>query len=115
MISSQEYYLQVYGRSQAAPPDFTDWDALATRARTSSEAYEQWTAEIAAGDELVATFGENVWRTPAWIVLTQMIDHCTEHRTHVGTVLAKLGVQSPPLDMWAYGTDTGAITITPKS
>jgi uncharacterized damage-inducible protein DinB len=115
MIQSQEYYLNVYGRWSEPPRDFTTWDDLVDRARKSSQAYEQWTAETPAGQALEAVFGDNTWRTPTWIILTQMIDHCTEHRTHVGTVLAKMGVQSPPVDMWAYGTDAGPIDIRPKA
>jgi uncharacterized damage-inducible protein DinB len=44
-----------------------------------------------------------------------MINHLTEHRGHVGTVLAHLGIQSPPLDLWAYGADIGSVTTRPKA
>ena len=42
-------------------------------------------------------------RSPAWVVLGQVIDHGREHRSHVATILTQLGVEPPEMDMWAYG------------
>src|SRR6185503_18450492 len=105
LVSVQEHYLKVYGRRPEEPGEFKGWDDLLERARSSSQAYEAWTSETPVEQAVTADFGDSTWTTPTWIILTQMIDHGTEHRTHVGTVLAQVGVQSPPLDLWAYGTD----------
>ena len=42
----------------------------------------------------------------ATTVLTQAINHATEHRAHVMTALTQAGVQPPDLDGWAYGEAT---------
>ncbi len=36
-------------------------------------------------------------------ILTQLIMHGTEHRTHIGTILGANGIEPPDLDSWAYG------------
>lgn len=40
---------------------------------------------------------------PAWVILVQAINHGTEHRAHVATILTQLGIEPPAMDGWAYG------------
>ena len=40
--------------------------------------------------------------TPATIILTQAINHATEHRAQIMTILTQLGIQPPELDGWTY-------------
>ncbi|HLF79525.1 MAG TPA: DinB family protein [Dehalococcoidia bacterium] len=116
MIASQQSYLHTYGRSAEPPSDkFESWDVLLDQARKSSEGYEAWTAETPVGEVLDADFGPTTWSAPTWLIITQLINHSTEHRGHVGTVLAHLGIQSPPCDLWAYGTEVGKVTTRPKA
>jgi uncharacterized damage-inducible protein DinB len=44
---------------------------------------------------------------PGWIILTQVIDHGREHRTHIATILTQLGIQPPDMDGWQF-QETGA-------
>lgn len=46
------------------------------------------------------------------VVLTQAINHATEHRAHINSVLTSLGVEPPDLDGWSYGDAYGLISIT---
>lgn len=36
-------------------------------------------------------------------ILTQLIMHGIEHRTHIGTILGANGIEPPDLDSWAHG------------
>ena len=36
------------------------------------------------------------------ILLTQAINHATEHRAQIMTILTQLGIQPPNLDSWSY-------------
>jgi uncharacterized damage-inducible protein DinB len=116
-IGSQDHYLRTYGREVPITPkeESMSWDELLEWARKSSEAYEKWTSEAPVGEVLDADFGPMTWSAPTWLIITQMINHNTEHRGHVGTVLAHMGIQSPPLDLWAYGADVGSVTTKPKA
>jgi uncharacterized damage-inducible protein DinB len=42
--------------------------------------------------------GESV---PTAVILVQAINHATEHRSHVATILTQLGIQPPEMDGWA--------------
>jgi hypothetical protein len=45
------------------------------------------------------------------VVLIQAINHATEHRAHINSVLTSLGVEPPDLDGWSYGDAHGQISI----
>jgi len=41
--------------------------------------------------------------------MVQIINHATEHREQISSMLSALGVTSPNLDGWAYGEVTDAL------
>ena len=44
-----------------------------------------------------------------WVVIIQVINHATEHREQICSMLSALGVAPPVLDGWAYGEATNAL------
>ena len=52
-----------------------------------------------------------VWPMPAAILLTQVINHATEHRSQVMTLLTQLGIEPQELSGWTYLD--AHITVTP--
>ena len=38
----------------------------------------------------------------AWVLIAQAVDHVSEHRAHVGSILGAHGLPTPDLDVWAY-------------
>ena len=67
-------------------------------ARAGGEARE---VEV-SGDDPVGT-----WRMPVALLLLQGVNHGTEHRSQVATILTQLGVEPPSLDGWTYFFDSG--------
>ncbi len=49
-----------------------------------------------------------------WVVMVQIINHATEHREQISSMLSALGVTPPNLDGWAYGEVTNALTPISK-
>lgn len=45
----------------------------------------------------------------SWVVLLQVINHATEHREQIKSMLTALGVTPPEIDGWDYGLATGAL------
>jgi uncharacterized damage-inducible protein DinB len=43
----------------------------------------------------------------AFIPLIQAINHATEHRSQVATILTQLGIQPPEMDVWAFADERG--------
>lgn len=45
----------------------------------------------------------------SWVVMVQAINHATEHREQINSMLSALGVTPPDLDGWTYGEFTKAV------
>ena len=44
-----------------------------------------------------------------WVVMVQIINHATEHREQIKSMLSSLGVTPPDIDGWDYGEVTKAL------
>lgn len=51
---------------------------------------------------------DGYWVEP-WVVVVQVINHATEHREQINSMLSALGVTPPDLDGWSYGEATNAL------
>ncbi len=44
-----------------------------------------------------------------WVLMVQIINHATEHREQIKSMLSALGVTPPGIDAWDYGEFTNAL------
>lgn len=44
-----------------------------------------------------------------WVILLQIVNHATEHREQVKSMLTALGITPPSIDGWDYGESVGAL------
>jgi uncharacterized damage-inducible protein DinB len=44
-----------------------------------------------------------------WVLMVQIINHATEHREQINSMLSSLGVTPPDMDGWSYGESTHAL------
>ena len=51
---------------------------------------------------------DGYWVEP-WVVMVQAINHATEHREQIKSMLSSLGVTPPDIDGWDYGLVTNAL------
>ena len=49
-----------------------------------------------------------------WVVMLQAINHATEHREQIKSMLSALGVTPPNMDGWDYGEATNALIPVSK-
>lgn len=49
-----------------------------------------------------------------WILIVQAINHATEHREQIKSMLSALGVNPPRIDGWEYGNVTSALIKLPN-
>ncbi len=50
--------------------------------------------------------------TEPWVVMLQVINHATEHREQIKSMLSALGVNPPDIDGWDYGEATNGLVST---
>jgi uncharacterized damage-inducible protein DinB len=48
-----------------------------------------------------------------WVLMVQIINHATEHREQINSMLNALGVTPPDLDGWSYGEASNALIPIP--
>jgi uncharacterized damage-inducible protein DinB len=49
-----------------------------------------------------------------WVLMVQIINHATEHREQICSMLTSLGITPPDLDGWSYGEAAQALIPLPK-
>jgi uncharacterized damage-inducible protein DinB len=57
---------------------------------------------IQAQDTVVVDWDGTPRSVPKAVILTQAINHATEHRAQIMATLTQLGIQPPDLDGWSY-------------
>ncbi len=83
---------------------FPGFEELRKRAQGSGEEL----IEIARGFRpkvLKGTWRGEPYAIPATTIIIQAINHATEHRAHVMTILSQQGIEPPSLDGWTYGEE----------
>jgi len=45
----------------------------------------------------------------SWVLMVQIINHATEHREQIKSMLSSLGVTPPDIDGWSYGETKNAL------
>jgi uncharacterized damage-inducible protein DinB len=108
IANAQEWYaarLLETERPERLPEDpFPGFEALAERFAHGDAQLEE-AATQAGGDRKVQVTGDNppgAWSMPVSLFLLQAVNHGTEHRSQVATILTHLGMEPPEMDGWAY-------------
>ena len=71
-------------------------------ARTTGSGLIEWAPKVQAGDTVQVDWEGTPRDVPKTIILTQVINHATEHRAQIMAILTQLGIQPPDLDSWSY-------------
>ncbi len=86
------------------------WAELQASIRESGAGLVEAAPIAQATDFLEINWDGEPRSVPVAIVLTQVINHATEHRAQIMTMLTQLGIQPPDLDSWTYfDTRDGAV------
>jgi uncharacterized damage-inducible protein DinB len=62
----------------------------------------EWAPKLQADDTVQVDWEGTPREVPKTIILTQVINHATEHRAQIMAILTQLGIQPPDLDSWSY-------------
>ena len=79
---------------------FPGFDELRRRAKMSGELLIE-AAEQRNLDRILFLDG-GTYECPAMIVMIQAINHGTDHRSQIATLLSQQGIEPPSLDAWDY-------------
>jgi len=109
LVTSQHGYLSLLTlpveARRAISPAFTE---LQQAARISGEGLLALAREPSNDQKTQLQTTDGYFVEP-WVVIVQIINHATEHREQINSMLSALGVTPPDLDGWAYGEVTNAL------
>jgi uncharacterized damage-inducible protein DinB len=92
---------QRYDRPKDAPP--LTLAEMVEAVRTTGAGLMEWAPKVQASDTIPDEWDDRTLHDlPKTIILTQAINHATEHRAQVMTMLTQLGIEPPVLDSWTY-------------
>ena len=110
LVSSQQSYLRTLTLplEERLHPPTVDFTELEESARISGEGL----LALARGkqkpfDSRLQT--RDGYYTEPWVVMLQVINHATEHREQIKSMLTALGMTPPEIDGWDYGFATHAL------
>ena len=75
---------------------------LKERGRASGEQLLTLAERVASNDTIGVDRGGQHYEIPISIFFAQAINHGTDHRAHICTVLTQQGIEPPNLDVWTY-------------
>ena len=110
LINSQEDYLSQLMGIEArfnwqAPPDFAELQQAASNTGEGLIIL----ARSESNKSLNTKFEKDGYSVEPWVVMVQAINHATEHREQIKSMLSSLGITPPRIDGWAYGRFTNAL------
>lgn len=103
--AEQSYFTRISTGQPLRRPDnepaLTMAEMVESARRTGSGLIE-WAPKVQADDTVRLDWGGTPRDVPKSIILTQVINHATEHRSQIMAILTQLGIQPPDLQSWAY-------------
>jgi uncharacterized damage-inducible protein DinB len=107
LIGSEPGYLVRIEGSGAELPwprgsAFPGWDRLREVALSSGEAFERVAMTVDGDPVQRGTYRDEPYAIRTSVLLAQAIDHGTEHRAHIRTILSTHGITPPEIDGWAW-------------
>ena len=106
VTSEQSYFYRIrtgqpLDRPADAPP--LTIAEMAESLRTTGAGLIDWAPKVQADETVQVDWEDGTKRNvPKTIYLTQVINHATEHRTQIMTILTQFGIQPPDLGSWPY-------------
>ena len=90
-----------YPRQEGAPR--LTMSEILELSHSTGAGFVEWACKVQPGETVEIKWkGGEIKHVPKTILLTQAINHATEHRSQIMAILTQLGIQPPDLDGWTY-------------
>ncbi len=83
------------------PPPLTMTEMLESLRRTGTGLIE-WAPKVQAEDMVEVDWDGTPRDVPKTFILTQVINHATEHREQIKAIMTEIGIETPDLQGWEY-------------
>jgi uncharacterized damage-inducible protein DinB len=111
LVSSQQSYLRTLTRplDERRERVIVPFDALEESARSSGEALLALTRDQSGFFAQTKLQTRDGFYVEPWVLMVQIINHATEHREQIKSMLTAMGITPPSIDGWDYGEANQAL------
>ena len=112
LVSAEQRYLRRFGAGEPRINERDAFPGLAVLSEHAARSGEQLIAvagRIKPDDAIEEKRDRGLFKLELGVVLLQAMHHGNDHRTHICTILGQHGIEYGEMDVWAYGTVTGAL------
>ena len=103
--AERSYFARIStGKPYQHPPDAGPMTIaeMIDAARQTGLGLIEWAPKVHAGDSVEIDWDGTLRDVPKTVLLTQAINHATEHRAQIMVIMTQLGIEPPDLDSWSY-------------
>ena len=105
VTSEQSYFSRIstgqdYRRPANLPP--MTMNEMMESLRKTGAGLIEWAPKVQPDDTVVVDWEGTPRDVPKTILLTQVINHATEHREQIKAILTQIGIEPPDLQGWEY-------------
>ena len=115
IVNAQEGYVARFFAKERperlAEDRFPGFPTLSDRLARSDTQLEEAAAHVNQEREVQVTGSDppGAFRMAGSLILLQAVNHGTEHRSQIATILTQLGVEPPEMDGWTYFFESGKL------
>ncbi|MDX2141667.1 MAG: DinB family protein [Chloroflexota bacterium] len=103
--SERSYFSRIStGQRYNAPPDEPPmtFDEIEQLLKTTGAGLIEWAARVQPDDMVMIDWEGTPREVAKTVLLTQVIQHASEHREQIKAIMTMLGIEPPDLQSWAY-------------
>jgi uncharacterized damage-inducible protein DinB/uncharacterized protein YndB with AHSA1/START domain len=108
VTAEQSYFSRIStGRRLDRPGDAPPltFAEMVESVRTTGKGLIEWAPKVQTDDTVEVDWEGAPRDVPKAIILTQVINHATEHRAQITAIMTQLGIEPPDLQSWSYYED----------
>lgn len=75
---------------------------MAASLRQTGESLLEWVHKVSVDDMVTVDWDGTPREVPKTIIVTQVINHATEHREQIKAIMTELGIEPPSISGWGY-------------
>ena len=103
--AEQSYYSRIstgkmYKHPVEAPP--MKVSEMIEVLKTTGKGFIEWVTKVQENDTVEIDWNGKLRDVPKTIILNQVINHATEHRSQIMSIMTQIGIEPPDVSSWTY-------------
>jgi uncharacterized damage-inducible protein DinB len=103
--AEQGYFSRIStGKRYSYPEDTSQMTIsdMVAAVKITGESFIEWASKIKEFDTVRIDWDGTTRDVPKTIILNQVINHATEHRSQIMSIMTQIGIEPPDVSSWSY-------------